>query len=176
MPVINNSGADIGGVIVTARELSIAWSNDPNYWKWVPIDEGYNSNHTVIWFLNFVYREWGEEGEIAELIQVSWLDVEGRVKMQNLEEGREYEVMFLVIMGNIGARNFPVILKLIANGEEQEKTVDLNNLRDKGELVSVSVGKFAATSSGDVAFSLANHDSSLKEGLSVKGAIIESRS
>ncbi|XP_020267938.1 lectin-like [Asparagus officinalis] len=160
MPVINNSGADIGGVIVTARELSIAWSNDPNYWKWVPIDEG----------------EWGEEGEIAELIQVSWLDVEGRVKMQNLEEGREYEVMFLVIMGNIGARNFPVILKLIANGEEQEKTVDLNNLRDKGELVSVSVGKFAATSSGDVAFSLANHDSSLKEGLSVKGAIIESRS
>ncbi|KAK7284400.1 hypothetical protein RJT34_19145 [Clitoria ternatea] len=47
--------------ILSARELSIAWSSDPMIWAWKPVPES-------------------RFPEVVELRTVSWLEIEGRIK------------------------------------------------------------------------------------------------
>lgn len=54
--------------VIQPRGLNIIWGNDPRYWKIT-------------------------NGDCAELIQVSWLEVSGKVKV---EKGNTYIVKFLV--------------------------------------------------------------------------------
>ncbi|KAJ7960484.1 F-box protein like [Quillaja saponaria] len=49
--------------ILSARELSITWSNEPMYWSWISIPE---SRFT----------------EVAELKTISWLEIKGKIKIK----------------------------------------------------------------------------------------------
>ncbi|KAL3506352.1 hypothetical protein ACH5RR_031734 [Cinchona calisaya] len=51
--------------MLCARELSIAWKNDSMYWRWTPIPESRFS-------------------EVAELLNVCWLDIRGKMKTRVL--------------------------------------------------------------------------------------------
>ncbi|KAG4913888.1 hypothetical protein JHK82_054473 [Glycine max] len=57
--------------IISARELSIAWSSDPMMWSWKPIPES-------------------RFAEAAELRTVSWLEVEGKIRTRILTPNTSY--------------------------------------------------------------------------------------
>ncbi|MED6161767.1 hypothetical protein PIB30_063842 [Stylosanthes scabra] len=57
--------------ILSARELSIAWSSDTNYWSWRPTPESRFSM-------------------VAELRTVNWLQIEGRMRTGDLSASTKY--------------------------------------------------------------------------------------
>ncbi|XP_041020355.1 F-box protein PP2-B15-like [Juglans microcarpa x Juglans regia] len=57
--------------MLSARELSITWSDEPLYWSWRSIPESRFS-------------------EVAELRTTNWLEIHGRIKTQNLSPNTTY--------------------------------------------------------------------------------------
>ncbi|XP_004494571.1 F-box protein VBF-like [Cicer arietinum] len=69
--------------LLSARELSIAWSIDPMFWIWKPIPES-------------------RFAEVAELKTVNWLEIEGTIRSQNLTANTLYAA-YLVMKVSDGA-------------------------------------------------------------------------
>ncbi|WJX19578.1 hypothetical protein P8452_09247 [Trifolium repens] len=62
--------------MLSARELSITWSNDPMYWSWRPTPES-------------------RFAEVAELRTVSWLEIKGKIRTKILTPNTSY-VVYLI--------------------------------------------------------------------------------
>ncbi|GAU29388.1 hypothetical protein TSUD_31950 [Trifolium subterraneum] len=62
--------------ILSARELSITWSNDPMYWSWRPTPES-------------------RFAEVAELRTVSWLEIKGKIRTKILTPNTSY-IVYLI--------------------------------------------------------------------------------
>ncbi|KAL5068777.1 hypothetical protein RYX36_019664 [Vicia faba] len=62
--------------ILSARELSITWSNDPMYWSWRPTTES-------------------RFAEVAELRTVNWLEIKGRIRTKILTPDTLYAVYLI---------------------------------------------------------------------------------
>ncbi|AES61426.1 putative phloem protein [Medicago truncatula] len=62
--------------ILSARELSITWSNDPLYWSWRPSPES-------------------RFAEVAEVRTVSWLEIKGKMRTHILTPNTTY-VVYLI--------------------------------------------------------------------------------
>lgn len=63
--------------ILSARELSITWSNDPLYWSWRSVPES-------------------RFKEVAELRMTSWLEIQGKIGTKALTQNTSYGVYLIM--------------------------------------------------------------------------------
>ncbi|KAL7085891.1 hypothetical protein ACP275_14G305600 [Erythranthe tilingii] len=105
---------------IPARELSIAWGDNPSYWKWT--------------------RHASCSSEVAELLNVCWLDITGRVDRKELRVGTRYSA-FLVF--KLRDRTKCLEKAFVSLNNEKTKTVFLdvnqeninNNNNNDGPLI-----------------------------------------
>ncbi|CAM8927179.1 unnamed protein product [Rhodiola kirilowii] len=95
---------------VYARDLSITWSTDGQFWQWLPEKD---MRDILI--------------EVAKLENVCWLEVHGKFEMSKLSPNVLYEVGFIVKMEELAyGWEVPVNLRLtLPNGRKQESKVNL---------------------------------------------------
>ncbi|GMN54586.1 hypothetical protein TIFTF001_023712 [Ficus carica] len=145
--------------MVYARDLSITWGNDSRYWRWSHAEE--TSGHT---------------NEVAELIIVWWLEVQGKFDTTNLPHEKLYEVSFVVKLEN-HATGWNITVKIslsLPNGNKQEILVDMSN-RPREQWLEISAGMFRTCPEnlGEIKFSFSQVDTNyFKKGLVIKGAKI----
>lgn len=150
---------NINCFMVFANGLSLAWAEDQRHW--------------------FLHDVGTREGKIsvAELRNVSWLEVHGRFHTENLSPGVTYKVTYLIKLEETAyGWHVPVNFRLtLPNGSKQEHK---ENLKDKpliGEWIRVPVGEFKASQEnyGEIEFSLYEHEGgNWKKGLVIKGVSI----
>ncbi|KAG2239657.1 hypothetical protein Bca52824_091496 [Brassica carinata] len=141
------------------RNLSITWSDDPNYWTWFPDKESPN-----------------EAGvEAVALKNVCWLDITGKFDTNNLTPGITYEVVFTVKLEDPAyGWDTPVNIKLVlpnSKDKPQEQKVSLREI-PRYQWVDIIVGEFKPekNSAGEITFSMYEHESGVwKKGLFLKG-------
>lgn len=144
--------------MLLARCLSITWSENQQYWKWVSMKESSDV-----------------EIEIASLLNVCWLEVHGRFETSYLTPEVIYEVVFVVMMEPGYGWDKPVKIGLkLPNGDAKLHEECLLEL-PKGKWIQLKAGEFMAASSltGEMEFSLYEYEGGeWKRGLAIKGAII----
>ncbi|ESQ55386.1 hypothetical protein EUTSA_v10026213mg [Eutrema salsugineum] len=143
--------------MIFPRNLSITWSDDPNYWTWSPE----SPNETV---------------EAAELRNVCWLDITGKFDTRNLTPGITYEVVFKVKLKDPAyGWETPVNLKLVLPNEKpKEQKVNLRE-RPRYQWLDITIGEFKPEncSAGEITFSMYEHVAGVwKKGLFLKGVAI----
>ncbi|XP_077220491.1 uncharacterized protein PHLOEM PROTEIN 2-LIKE A4-like [Tasmannia lanceolata] len=153
-----NSGTK--SFILSARNLSITWSEDWRYWCWFSLKDP-ASNENI---------------EVANLLNVCWLEVIGKFKTTNLSPGTMYEVAFVVMLKEQAyGWKIPVTLRLVCpDGKSQERKEVLKE-KPRGQWIELLVGNFSAPGEkqGEIEFSLLEYNSGQwKSGLIIKGAII----
>uniref|UniRef100_A0A565C2W1 Uncharacterized protein n=2 Tax=Arabis nemorensis TaxID=586526 RepID=A0A565C2W1_9BRAS len=149
---------------INARALSITWSDNSEYWSWVPLPNE-KPNEEVV--------------EAAVLNMVCWLDVSGKFDTKNLRLGTKYEVIFMVKLEDTanGWDWEPVKLKLVMpNGSEtpEEHSVSFVEYIGK-QWIDIPAGEFMMSKEnvGEISFSLYEHDANIwRSGLIVKGVVI----
>ncbi|XP_020700850.2 F-box protein PP2-B10 isoform X2 [Dendrobium catenatum] len=72
--------------ILPARELWIVWGDTPQYWRWVPHPESRFS-------------------EVAELLNVCWLEIQGKINCRMLSKRSNYSAYLIFKLSN-SARGF----------------------------------------------------------------------
>ncbi|CAL9241861.1 unnamed protein product [Arabidopsis halleri] len=150
--------------MVNARDLSITWSDNPEYWSWLPLPNE-KSNEVVV--------------EAALLNQVCWLDVSGKFDTKDMSLGIKYEVVFVVKLEDTacGWDWAPVKLKLVmpSNSETpQEQSVSFEEYIGK-QWIDIPAGEFILSKEnvGEISFSLYEHEANMwRSGLIVKGVLI----
>ncbi|KAJ0013487.1 hypothetical protein Pint_19688 [Pistacia integerrima] len=68
--------------VLSARSLSIAWSNNPMYWFWVPSPES-------------------RFAEVAVLRTTDWLEIEGKIKTEMLSPNTMYGAYLIIKISNL---------------------------------------------------------------------------
>ncbi|KAJ4976956.1 hypothetical protein NE237_002062 [Protea cynaroides] len=159
---VNVSSGDNQQLTVTAKDLSIALGQDKRCWRWSSLRE--SSNGSI---------------DVAELINVSRLDVQGKYTTSKLKRGLVYEVIFVVMLKDPSCGwEVPVNLQLVLpNGERQERKENLLRIPKK-KWMELKVGEFKTQTgnAGKVQFSLFETEGNKqKKGLHIKGVIIRPR-
>ncbi|XP_017216091.1 protein PHLOEM PROTEIN 2-LIKE A1-like isoform X3 [Daucus carota subsp. sativus] len=146
--------------VITAKELSIVWGSDSRYWKWV----------------SKTYPISCEALEVAKLITVCWLQIDGEYDTSNLKKGVKYGVYFVVELSDNLCMNGPVTLKLTRPNRTTEEHKEDLETKPKNTLVGLKVGEFINSACGcenTVKFSMNGCDGTTwKTGLTVIGAVI----
>ncbi|XP_042502881.1 F-box protein PP2-B10-like [Macadamia integrifolia] len=115
--------------MIGARELSIVWGDTPSYWNWRPLPESRFS-------------------EVAELVNVCWLEIHGKMETRLLSPNTTY-VAYLVHKLTDSAYGFEfspaeVSVKLASRGGggggEEMKSVYLNPLGRKRRQLGTARG------------------------------------
>ncbi|KAL7247617.1 hypothetical protein ACSBR2_002516 [Camellia fascicularis] len=142
--------------VLFARELNICWNDNPRYWRWTTLKETS-----------------GEEIEVAELLQVCWLDVRGQFNGAiDLSPGIVYEIVFVVRM--IKYQDFSLKLTIILPNSKKLARNESLNEKPLGSWFDIQLGEFKMSPEnvGTMEFSLEDHTELWKCGLIVKCAII----
>ncbi|XP_028126927.1 lectin-like [Camellia sinensis] len=142
--------------VLFARELNICWNDNPQYWRWTTLKETS-----------------GEEIEVAELLQVCWLDVRGQFNgAVDLSPGIAYEIVFVVRM--IKCQDFSLKLTIILPNSKKLTRNESLNEKPLGSWFDIQLGEFKMSPEnvGTMEFSLEDHTELWKSGLIVKYAII----
>ena len=111
--------------------------------------------------------------EVAELLGVCPLKVEGQFEMKHLAPGARYEIMFLKMMKYpCGSEIGPHVTMTIEVpvGTKQEKELSLKAMVP-GQWAEVKAGEFCGN--GDVKFSLSTNEVEWEKGLVIEGVLIE---
>ncbi|KAI8524718.1 hypothetical protein RHMOL_Rhmol13G0170300 [Rhododendron molle] len=142
-----------------ARDLSITWAEDNRYWHWSYLKE--TSNVFV---------------DVAELLKVCWLEIQGKFEMVNLSPGTVYEVVFLVMLKDpTFGWEVPVNVRLILpDGTTQQHEENLME-KPRGRWIEIPAGEFRTSTEkiGDIQFSLYECKAGMwKRGLVIKGVAI----
>ncbi|KAF7114386.1 hypothetical protein RHSIM_RhsimUnG0089300 [Rhododendron simsii] len=142
-----------------ARDLSITWAEDNRYWHWSYLKEASDV---------FV--------DVAELLKVCWLEIQGKFEMVNLSPGTVYEVVFLVMLKDPAfGWEVPVNVRLILpDGTTQQHEENLME-KPRGQWIEIPAGEFRTSSEkiGDIQFSLYECKAGMwKRGLVIKGVAI----
>ncbi|XP_011626594.1 uncharacterized protein LOC105421323 [Amborella trichopoda] len=149
--------------ILFARDLKIVWGEDGRYWRWIRLAE---TSHSKI--------------EIAELLNVCWFEVRGKIDASWFSPGIDYIVAFIVKLGEeaFGWEAQDVTLSLTcANKMEKTHTQNLEE-KERGKWMEIHVGAFhhGVEEKGDIEFSMMHtQDSRWKSGLFIKGVVIRPR-
>ncbi|KAE8709068.1 Protein PHLOEM PROTEIN 2-LIKE A1 [Hibiscus syriacus] len=69
-------------LMLFARDLSITWAEDNRFWHWSHQTESASDVVT----------------EVAELVQVCWLELVGKFHVSKLSPGTMYQVVFIVML------------------------------------------------------------------------------
>ncbi|GMP49544.1 hypothetical protein CsSME_00016489 [Camellia sinensis var. sinensis] len=142
--------------VLFARDLNICWNDNPQYWRWTTLKEAS-----------------GEEIEVAELLQVSWLDVRGQFNgAVDLSPGIVYEIVFVVRM--IKYQDFSLKLAIILPNSKKLTRNESLNEKPLGSWFDIQLGEFKMSpeNDGTMEFSLEDHTELWKSGIIVKCAII----
>ncbi|XP_058106875.1 protein PHLOEM PROTEIN 2-LIKE A1-like [Magnolia sinica] len=141
-----------------ARGLSIAWADNQRHWSWFSMKE--TSDVDV---------------DVANLLNVCWLEVDGIFETSNLSPNTGYEVAFVVMVEDPAyGWEVPVTLKLACpDGSVQERKERLKE-RPRGQWMELNAGEFQTSvdKGGQIQFTLLDYHSQWKKGLVVKGAVI----
>jgi hypothetical protein len=113
--------------------------------------------------------------DVAELLDVSWLDICGKFEIANLSPGTVYEVVFLLMVKDSSSGfEVPVNIKLsLPDGTTQGHKENLLE-NPWGSWIEIPAGDLRASSEqiGYIQFSLDEHSARHKKGLIVKGVVI----
>ncbi|GAV64363.1 PP2 domain-containing protein [Cephalotus follicularis] len=142
-----------------ARDLLITWSENNRFWHWCSLKE---SSDVVV--------------DVAELENVCWLEVHGKMETTKLSPETMYEVAFVIMMKDPAyGWEVPVNLRLtLPNGNKQEHKESLM-IKPRGQWVEIPVGQFKTSSEnvGEIEFSLYEYEGGKwKKGLAIKGVFI----
>ncbi|KAI3695782.1 hypothetical protein L1987_78782 [Smallanthus sonchifolius] len=142
--------------LLYARDLSITWGEDNRYWHWPYIKE--------------------TSEEIAEILNVCWLEIHGKFEISKLTPGIKYEVVFVVMLKDPAyGWEVPINVRLIlSDGNKQEHKENLME-KPRSKWVEIPVGEFMVEpkKGGFVEFSLYEYEGGAwKKGLLVKGAAV----
>ncbi|KAK9074954.1 hypothetical protein SSX86_003273 [Deinandra increscens subsp. villosa] len=145
--------------MVYARDLLITWGEDNRYWHWPYIKE---TSEEVV--------------DVAEMLNVCWLELHGKFEISMLTPGIKYEVVFMVMLKDPAyGWEVPINVRLILpDGNKQEHKENLIET-PRAKWVEIPVGEFTAEpkKEGFVEFSLYEYEGGAwKKGLMVKGAAI----
>ncbi|KAF3450036.1 hypothetical protein FNV43_RR06115 [Rhamnella rubrinervis] len=146
-----------------SKELSITWVEDQRYWRWVNLKE--TSNELI---------------EVAELLNVCWLEVSGKFNTSKLSPGTLYEVAFVIMLKDPAyGWQVPVNIKLVfPDGTRQESKVNLME-KVRGQWIKIPAGEFQTPvrKQGEIEFSMMEtKGGEWKKGLVVKGVTIQPKS
>ncbi|GMP49572.1 hypothetical protein CsSME_00016510 [Camellia sinensis var. sinensis] len=142
--------------VLFSRELNICWNDNPQYWRWTTLKETS-----------------GEEIEVAELLQVCWLDIRGQFNGAiDLSPGIVYEIVFVVRM--IKHQDFSLKLTIVLPNSKKLTCNESLNENPLGSWFDIQLGEFKMSPEnvGTMEFSLEDHAELWKSGLIVKCAII----
>ncbi|KAG7599156.1 Phloem protein 2-like [Arabidopsis suecica] len=149
--------------MIYARDLSIAWSDNEEYWSWLPLRYDISSQELT---------------DAAVLEAVCWLDVNGKFDTRELTPATTYEVVYVVKLEDTAyGWKIPVNLKLTlpdSKKRPQERSVCLEEHIGK-RWVDISAGEFVTSldNAGEISFSMYETNSGCwKGGLFVKGVEI----
>ncbi|XP_051144103.1 putative F-box protein PP2-B12 [Andrographis paniculata] len=115
--------------MLSARELYIVWGDTPAYWKWISHPESRFS-------------------EVAELIDVCWLEIRAKISIDMLSPGTNYAAYFVFNSASrmYGFEQIPAEASLEVNGHESEKrSVSLDpegSQRQRNQIVPRRMGWF----------------------------------
>ncbi|PQQ03818.1 protein PHLOEM PROTEIN 2-LIKE A1 [Prunus yedoensis var. nudiflora] len=148
--------------MVYAKALDITWSGDTRYWRWFKETSGDNF-------------------EAAELLNVCWLEVRGKLATTVLSPGTLYEVVFVVKMKTKAyGWDAPVNLKFTPpdGAVPRETKFKLTDLKDsKDQWKDIPFGEFIAPANpGNIEFSLNEYGGRWKSGLVIKGVAVRPKS
>lgn len=93
------------GYMLSARELIISWIQDEHYWRWVSRDDS-------------------RFKEVAELLEVCWLEIKGQINRSHLSANTNYRVVFVFKFNEraSGWRRVPINFSVkTPDGKETEK-------------------------------------------------------
>ncbi|XP_050369076.1 lectin-like isoform X2 [Argentina anserina] len=145
--------------MVYPRDLKITWAEDNRYWRWPSLEE--TSNVFI---------------DAAELLNVCWLEVHGKIDSTKLSPGTLYEVVFIVML-KAAANNWkvPVNVRLtLPDGNKQGRKAELNKI-PREQWTEIPIGEFKASPglSGNIEFSMYEYDDGKwKSGLLIRGVAI----
>nr|XP_023919331.1 uncharacterized protein PHLOEM PROTEIN 2-LIKE A4-like isoform X2 [Quercus suber] len=141
--------------VLFAKKLSISWIDNDQYWGWI------KENDTS-----------GEVIEMAELLGVCWLNIEGKIRTIDLSPGTEYEVVFVVKMNDTW-KNSVTLTIILPSSKILTRSENLSG-EEGGNWIDVKVGEFRMTPEnvGEITFKMGEYSSEWKGGLVLKCAII----
>ncbi|ONH90018.1 hypothetical protein PRUPE_8G030100 [Prunus persica] len=149
--------------MVYAKALDITWSGDTRYWRWAKETSGDNF-------------------EAAELLNVCWLEVRGKLATTDLSPGTLYEVVFVVKMKTeADGWDAPVNFKFTSpdGALTRNTTFKLREiLKDsKDQWKDIPFGEFKAPENPrNIEFSLYEYSRIWKSGLVIKGVAVRPKS
>ncbi|XP_030538922.1 uncharacterized protein PHLOEM PROTEIN 2-LIKE A4-like isoform X1 [Rhodamnia argentea] len=148
--------------LLLAKELSIIWIDTAKYWGWKN-DE----------------KEKCYGGEVvvpmAELREVSWLQISGKFKTIQLSPKTTYEVAFVVKrIANSRGWYLPVNLNLTLPDKTTQGRMENLEKTPEGEWKHILVGTFVTTPEnvGEISFSFSETGGHWKSGLLIKGVAL----
>ncbi|XVE51679.1 hypothetical protein DITRI_Ditri02bG0060900 [Diplodiscus trichospermus] len=144
-----------------ARSLSITWAQDKRYWRW-----SYQKETTSDVSI-----------DVAEVLQVCWLEVGGKFDVSKLSPGTPYGVVVVVMLRDDAfGWEVPVNFRLtLPNGQKVERKEQLMN-KPKGKWIEIPVGEFTTSSEnvGKIEIYFHEYDAGVwRGGLVVKGVSIQ---
>lgn len=142
-----------------ARSFSITWSDDKRFWHWPYLSE---SDGVFV--------------DVAELLNVCWLEVHGKFEASMLSPGVLYEFVFEVMLRDPAyGWEVPVNLRLtLPDGSKQEHKENLME-KPRGSWIEIVIGEFMAShdKGGEIECSLYEYQGGKwKKGLVIKGVAI----
>ncbi|KAG8657480.1 protein PHLOEM PROTEIN 2-LIKE A1 [Manihot esculenta] len=142
-----------------ARDLSITWAEDSRFWHWPYIHE--TSDISI---------------DVAELLNVCWLEVHGKFDTTELSPGVLYEVAFVIMLKDPAyGWEVPVYFRLtLPNGIKQERK-EILMTKPRVQWIEIPVGEFIPSQEncGEMEISMFEYSGvKWKRGLVVKGVII----
>jgi len=144
--------------VLFAKKLSVSWIDNDQYWRWI------EENDTS-----------GEVIEMAELLGVCWLNIEGKIRTIDLSPGTEYEVVFVVKMNGYKKtwKNSVTLTIILPSSKSLTRSENLSG-KPIGIWIDVKVGEFKMTPEnvGEITFKMGEYSSEWKGGLVLKCAII----
>ena len=111
--------------------------------------------------------------EVAELLEIRCLQIDGRYEANKLKQGLLYEVQYVVMLKDNHTITTPLKLVLtLPDGTKHESTKNLME-EPRNHMIGLKLGHFLTQNlGGDVKFSLVENSSAQKRGLVVIGALI----
>ncbi|KAJ0082605.1 hypothetical protein Patl1_11879 [Pistacia atlantica] len=145
-----------------ARDLSVIWGDDQRYWKWTSLKE--TSDVFV---------------DVAELLNVCWLEIKVRFETTKLTPRALYKVMFVIMLKEVAyGWDAPVNLRLLLpNGIKIEHKENLK-MKPRNQWIEIPVGEFRTLPerAGEMEISMYEiEDENWKKGLVIKGIVITAK-
>ncbi|XP_021890035.1 lectin-like [Carica papaya] len=148
--------------MVLSRGLAITWAEDARFWHWQNLKD--TTTDEVI--------------EVAELLNVCWLEVCGKFEIEKLSPATLYEVVFVIMLKDATAAygwEIPVNLSLSLPDGSKFNCRESLMTKPRCQWIEIPIGEFTTSTQnvGNITFSMYEHEGGKwKRGLVIKGIAI----